>query len=106
VSFHLGSQEYCTILVSNTNNKYRIQGSSYHALWLPLAELINRLAAVFLGASLELWLEESAPISWYHECIEDHFSLRQHHRKVLVHLDQAAVQVWFCRLHVTLLLFI
>jgi hypothetical protein len=93
ISFRLGSQEDCTILVSNSNNKYRLQGSSYQALWLPLTELIKRLEATFIGTQLELGLEESAPISWYHGCIEYHFSLCQQRRSLLVQLDQAAAQV-------------
>lgn len=49
ISMQYCNGESCTILVSKSNNKYRLQGSSYEALQLPLKELLRRLYAYFAG---------------------------------------------------------
>lgn len=52
ISMQYFNGENCTILVSKSNNKYRLQGSSYEALLLPLKELLSRLKAYFVGVPL------------------------------------------------------
>lgn len=92
----LGGNEECTILVSKNNNKYRLQGTSYKALWLPLVELIERLKLFFSpdnGLELSVDLEEAIPLPYCMACIDEHFALRQSRRKISEQLEQAAAQV-------------
>jgi PTHB1 C-terminus len=93
ISLQHPTGESCTLLVSKNNNKIRLQGTSYHALALPLQELTQRLHTCFAGMSLRLGLEEALPVAWYQDLVEDHFSLRHHRQQHLAELEQAATQV-------------
>ena len=85
--------EDCTILVSNSSNKFRLQGSSFAALWVPMAALVQRVKDYFRGDAVMVHLEEELPLPWYFECIDSHFALRQQRQVLLGHLEQAAAQV-------------
>ena len=96
VSMQLGGSEECTILVSKNNNKYRLQGTSHKALWLPLVELVERLRAFYSpdnGLELSVDLEEDVPVPYCMACIDEHFALRQKRRRISEQLEQAAAQV-------------
>jgi hypothetical protein len=93
ISLQYPNQEDCTILISKSASKYRLQGSSYQALWLPLVELVQRLKAYFAGIPVCVQLEENLPVAWYHGCIDSYFSARKLRRAVLSDLEQAAGQV-------------
>lgn len=83
-------------MVSKNNNKYRLQGTSYKALWLPLVELVQRLKSFYSpdnGLELSVDLEEDLPLPYCMACIDDHFALRQKRRKISEQLEQAAAQV-------------
>ena len=96
VSLRYPDLEDCTILVSKSNNRYRIQGTSWGALWLPFQEILSRLRTFFAGTGVQVSLEEQVPVEWYLNLIEDHFVLRQHRQKMLTELEQAATQVRAC----------
>lgn len=96
LSMQLGGNEECTILVSKNNNKYRLQGTSYQALWLPLLELVERLRSFYAsesGLELSFDLEEEVPLHHCVACIDTHFAQRQQRRKISGQLEQAAAQV-------------
>jgi hypothetical protein len=96
VSLQLGGHEECTILVSKNNNKYRLQGTSYQALWLPLVELTERLKVFFSsdnGLELSVDVEEDIPLPYCMACIDAHFAIRQKRRKISEQLELAAAQV-------------
>jgi hypothetical protein len=100
VSLRLGANEECTVLVSKNNNKYRLQGTSYKALWLPLVELIDRLKSFYSpdkGLELSIDLEEEIPLSYCMACIDAHFTLRQSMQKVSEQLEKAAAQACLSR---------
>ena len=94
LSFRHGGGD-CTILASKSNSKLRLQGSSFEALWLLLAQLVQRLQAYSGAPPLRVGLEEALPVRWYQSCIEQHFALREHRRTLLSQLEQAAEQVRF-----------
>lgn len=90
------NQEECTILISKSNNKYRLQGTSYTALLLPLSELMRRLRRHYeaaTGAEISMQLEEHVPVQWLLTCIDNHFGLRLQLQRVTAELEQAAAQV-------------
>lgn len=100
LSMRIGKHEECTILVSKNNNKYRLQGTSYKALWLPLVELVQRVKTFFAegsGMELSLELEEDIPLQHLMFCIDNHFALRQKRKHVVLEIEQAAAQVWHAR---------
>ena len=94
VSFQYPNKEDCTILISKSNNKYRLQGTSYDALWLTMSELLARLHAYFGPEGVRMQLEEDVPVQWYQECIEGHFALRKDRQQLVCNLEQGAAQVW------------
>lgn len=96
ISMRFLNQEECTILISKNNNKYRLQGTSYTALLLPLTELMRRLKAHYesaTGAGISMQLEEGVPVQWLLKCIDQHFGLRRQRQHVTAELEHAAAQV-------------
>jgi hypothetical protein len=102
ISMRIGKHEECTILVSKSNSKYRLQGSSLRALWLPMVELVCRLRAHFAastGEELSLQLEEELPLQHLISCINNHFSSRLQRKRVLMDTEKAAAQVCISAVH-------
>ena len=93
LTFQYATGDDCSILISKTSNKFRLQGTSQHALWLPLQQLLSRLQAHFGDPHLHLQLEEPVPVHFLQQCIQSHFDLWRACQQQSTHLDQAAGQV-------------
>jgi len=97
LSFQFNNGEDATILVSKAAGRYRIQGSSFPALWLVVEELAERLSQTFKNTlpgdeKFRISFEEGLPLPEYFELIDNHFSIRQRIDKLQKALEDRAHQ--------------
>ena len=65
-----------TILVSKSNNKYRLQSDTLAGLLLPLVELTERLKSHFSEESLTIGLDSPLPVHELWEVVERHYAVQ------------------------------
>eukprot|EP00899_Mesostigma_viride_P000204 jgi/Mesvir1/10184/Mv16992-RA.1 len=87
LSFQFWNGDDCTILVSKNAGRYRLQSSTFEALWLPVQELCTRLQMYFASVEkgqpvpaegpFEVTFQETLPLQDFFTLVDAHFALRQ-----------------------------
>jgi Bardet-Biedl syndrome 9 protein len=68
-----------TVLVSKNAGKYRIQGSSFHSLWMLTKIVIKRLKTYFGDDdSFFVSFSDVLPLKDFFDVVEKHFAVRRH----------------------------
>ena len=86
-----------SVLCSRSSQRYRIQSSSFPALWLIMDELSSRLTRHYEhadpgGEPLKLAVRQDLPLREYYDLIDGHFLKRQELHSCMSLLEQRAVE--------------
>ena len=99
LSFQFYSGQDCTILVSKTGGRYRLQSDQLEAMWLPLHELHKRLLGYYGSEggpananNLVVSYEDPLPMDDFFEVVEHHFGVRKRVAEMKGQLEDRAIQ--------------